>query len=133
VAQKRLIKRTTIIIGEGGEVLEEQDILLDRRNAPMFIKLYPEGYRKFLSIKDADWKVFCACITYMEKDTSRFKLDSEKRTEIADLCRKQKNTVNMSISRLVKERLIIRIARGMYLVNSDIVFNGRESKKISTN
>lgn len=124
----RLIKRTTII-GDGGEVLEQQDILISQRSSPMFIKLYPDGYRKFLSIKDCDWKIFCACISYLEKDTSRFRLDKGKRQEMSILCGKKVNTINMSISRLVKLQLIFRESRSTYYVSDEVVYNGKETRK----
>jgi len=128
VSGRRLIKRTTTL-GEGGEVLEQQDFLISREGSPMFIKLYPEGYKRFLSIRDSDWKIFCACIMFMEKDTGCFRLDRERKEEISMHCKKEVNTISMSISRLVKEKLIIRDSRGKYSVNNEIVFNGRESKK----
>lgn len=127
-ATSRLIKRTTFI-GEGGEVMEQQDILISKNSAPMFVKLYPDGYKRLLQIKDCDWKIFCACLCYLERDSSKFKLDKSKRTEMALLCDKKVNTINMSISRLVKQQIIFRESRSNYYVNDQIAYNGKETRK----
>lgn len=124
----RLIKRTTIL-GEGGEIMEQQDILISQKTSPMFVKLYPDGYKQLLKIKDCDWKIFCACLAYLERDTSKFKLDKAKRVEMAMLCDKKVNTINMSISRLVKQQIIFRESRSNYYVNDQIAYNGKETRK----
>ncbi len=113
-------------VDENGELITKRWITRQAVDTKHFVKLYLEDLKAIYHLAHAQFRTLMALSEFLEYNTNQFFLNTERRNELAIKANVKLNTINQSISKLVKKNLLIKISSNTYQMNPKIFFNGDE-------
>lgn len=91
-----------------------------------FIQAYIADIGALARCSGAEQSVILCSLQYLDWGTNKLYIDNKIRQEIAVCGNIKINTVNTSISRLVKKNILIKLSSSGYMLNPKLFFFGSE-------
>ena len=127
---KQNIFTKQVVDHETGEVTQTIYLTKELKSADHFYKVYLQDLGKLIGLTYAQYRILHTLAQYAEFNSNDFFLNKERREQISETCNLKVNTLNQSISRLMKKNLIIKLGSNMYKINPTILFNGTEQERL---
>lgn len=125
----KMVFNETTIDESTGEVLHKRWVTKEALNRQKFIKMYLQDLSALRKLTHAQYRMLVELTIYLEYNTNIFYFNAERRTEVSKNIGVEINTVNKSLSRLMKDELILKITSGTYQMNPKYFFNGDEMER----
>ena len=109
-----------------GEVVEREIYRRQVANQEQFVRAYIQDIGALAKCSGAEQSTVLCALKYVDYATNEFLLNSERRAEICSCGNLKLNTLNSSITRLVKKNILIRKMENTYILNPKIFFYGKE-------
>jgi replication protein RepL len=125
---KQIVYTDTIMNSEG-ELIQKRWIDKKVSNTEMFIRTYVEDIGLLAKCSGAEQSAILCCLKYLDYNTNRLYIDSQRRKEICDCSGMKENTLNTVIPRLVKKKILIKESNAAYLLNPKFFFFGSDIER----
>ena len=125
----KMVFNETTIDESTGEVLHKRWVTKEALNRQKFIKMYLQDLSALRKLTHAQYRMLVELTIYLEYNTNVFYFNAERRAEVSKNIGVEINTVNKSLSRLMKDELILKITSGTYQMNPKYFFNGDEMER----
>lgn len=114
---------------ETGEVTPRRWINVEEVSGENFVQLHINTLSDLIGLTDAQWRLLSSLTVYVEYNTNELFLNPLRKEELAKLTGLKYNTINQSVSRLVKKNLLIRKTNNTYQMNPLLFFKGSEIER----
>lgn len=109
-----------------GEVVEREIYRKQVANKEQFVRTYIEDIGALARCSSADKSVVLCTLKYLDYATNELILTPDRRKEIALCGGISVNTINSSVSRLMKKNILIKKSGNTYILNPKIFFYGKD-------
>lgn len=109
-----------------GEITPTKWITKEVANTDVFIRTYVEDIGALAKCSGSEQSVVLCCLKYLDYNTNRLYIDSQRRKDISSCGGLAPNTVNTAFSRLVKKNIFIKESNCAYLLNPQLFFFGSD-------
>lgn len=116
----------TILDPHTGEIIPTKWIKKTVKNTEMFVRTYIEDIGCLSGCSGSEKTLVLAILKYVEYDTNKIYLDSERRKEICETWDMKMNTLNTAVSRLGKKNILIKYSSSGYILNPQLFFFGSD-------
>lgn len=126
--KKRIFTENTTNLATG-EVVPKRWIDMQPVNGNNFIQMHIDTLAQLTGLTDAQWRLLSNLTKYVEYNTNQLYLSPVRKNEIAEITGLKYNTINQSVSRLVKKNLLLKISGSSYQMNPTLFFKGEEIER----
>ncbi len=126
--KKRLFQENTVD-PETQEVVPRRWIDMTPISGDNFVQMHLQNIAQLHFLTDAQYRLLNNLNLFVEYDTNEFHLNPKRKEELVAITGLKYNTINQSVSRLVKKNLIIKISGSTYQMNPTLFFKGSEIKR----
>ena len=120
-----------VVDSDTGEVKQSTWIRTKRMPVESFLRAYVQDIGVLAKCSKAEISTVLCCLKYVEWNSNELFLNKKRREEVAECGGLTFNTVNCSISRLVKKRILLKVD-GRLLLNPIYFFFGSDLGKLNT-
>ena len=106
-ARKKRVFTENFVDHNTGEVTPKRWIDMQPVSGENFIQLHIDTLAKLTGITDAQWRLLSNLTMFVEYNTNELFLNPKRKEQIAVITGLKYNTINQSVSRLVKKKLLI--------------------------
>lgn len=125
----KTIYTQTVIDPETGEVIPTKWITRKVKNTDVFIRTYIEDIGALAKCSGAEQSVIWCSLKYIDYNTNRLFIDTNRRKEFSECGGISINTVHSAIQRLVKKNILIKESNVSYLLNPSLFFFGTDLER----
>ena len=119
----------TVLDPETGELIPTKWIKKEVKNRDMFIRTYIQDLGILGKCSGAEQSTILCSLKYLEYNTNVLYINALRRKEICECSNITINTLNSSISRLVKKNILLKKSSGTYLLNPQLFFFGTDLER----
>lgn len=112
-----------------GELTTKRWITKTQVKRQDFVLMYTQDMAKLKGLTNAEYRILIVLNKYIEYNTNAFYLNKLRREELANETGAKYNTVNQSISRLIKRNLLHKLSNNTYQMNPQLFFKGEEIER----
>ena len=131
---RRLSTLITNIINEDGELLDTQEVGIDIlvKGQEEFFFLFAKHLGTLLLLDGNEIKTLLWCSMHAHLGTNEIVLNKAIKQRLADAAGISLRSVDNSLTKLCKKKLLHRVETGVYLVNPDATWKGKINEKAKT-
>jgi len=112
-----------------GEIFTKTVFTKNVETKEQFIRTYTEDVLHLCRCSGAETRIVLALLPYVEYNTNQFFLTKSRKEDIGVITNTTMNTINSSISRLMKKNVVIKLSSNTFMLNPKLFFYGTDVER----